>query len=65
MSSIAAIEQEKYAKEIRDAMFLCVLADGATDKSVTEQLTVFVCYTDSIRHSFLTLSLFSLPMLQV
>ena len=45
--SIAAIEQEKYAKEIRDARFLCVLADGATDKSVTEQLTVFVRYTDS------------------
>ena len=47
VSSIAAIEQEKYAKEIRDARFLCVLADGATDKSVTEQLTVFVRYTDS------------------
>ena len=47
VSSIAAIEQEKYAKEIRDARFLCVLAHGATDKSVTEQLTVFVRYTDS------------------
>ena len=47
VSSIAAIEQEKYAKEIRDARFLCVLADAATDKSVTEHLTVFVCYTDS------------------
>ena len=46
VSSIAAIEQ-KYAKEIGDPRFLCVLADGATDKSVTEQLTVFVCYTDS------------------
>ena len=35
VSSIAAIEQEKYAKEIRDARLLCVLAEGATDKSVT------------------------------
>ena len=38
----------KYAKEIRDARFLCVLADGATDKIVTEQLTVCViikCYS--------------------
>jgi len=35
-NSIAVIEQEKYAKEIRDTRFLCVLADGATDKSVTE-----------------------------
>lgn len=47
MSSIVAIEQEKYAKEIKDARFLCVLADSATDKSVTEHLTVFVRYTDS------------------
>ena len=47
VSSIAAIEKEKYAKEIRDARFLCVLADGARDKSVTEQLTVFVHYADS------------------
>ena len=47
VSSIGAIEQEKCAKEIRDARFLCVLADGTTDKSVTEQLNVFVCYTAS------------------
>lgn len=47
MSSIGSIEWEKCAKEIKDARFLCVLADGATDKSVTEQLTVFVRYTAS------------------
>lgn len=47
VSSIGAIEQERCAKEIRDARFLCVLADGATDTSVTEQLTVFVRYTAS------------------
>ena len=28
---IGAIEQEKCAKEIRDARFLCVLADGKSD----------------------------------
>ena len=68
VSSIAAIEQEKYAKEIRDARFLCVLADGATDKSVTEQLTVLYVILIQMgdhRHSLLTLSLISLPMLQV
>ena len=47
--SIAAIEQEKYAKEIRDARFLYVILIQMGDH----------------RHSFLTLSLFSLPMLQV
>ena len=47
VSSIAAIEQERYAKEIRDARSSCVVADSATDKSVTEHLTVFVRYTDS------------------
>ena len=65
VSSIAAIEQKKYAKEIRDARFLCVLADAATDKSVTEHLTVFVFQMGYHRHSFLTLSPFSLPMLVV
>ena len=52
VSSVGTIEQKRCAMEIRDARFLCVLADGTTDPSVREQLTVFVPHTASNgRHS--------------
>ena len=36
--------------KIENARFLCVLADGSTDKSITEQESVYVRCTGSNRH---------------
>ena len=44
---IAAVEKEQSQEEIKNARFLCVLADGSTDKSITEQESVYVRCTGS------------------
>ena len=40
VENIAAVEKERSQGEIKNARFLCVLADGLTDKSITEQESV-------------------------
>lgn len=47
MESIAAVEKKRCQKEIENARFLCVLSDGSTDKSITEQEAVYVRFTGS------------------
>ena len=47
VENIAAIEKERSQEEIKNARFLCVLADGSTDKSITEQESVYVRCTGS------------------
>ena len=47
VESIAEVEKERAKKEIESARFLCVLADGSTDKSIVEQEAVYVRYTGS------------------
>ena len=47
VESIAAVEKERSQEEIENARFLCVLADGSTDKSITEQESVYVRCTGS------------------
>lgn len=50
VDNIAAAEQEQCVKEINNARFLCIMADGSTDKSITEQETVYVCCAGSNGH---------------
>ena len=50
VDKIAAAEQEQCVKEINNARFLCIMADGSTDKSITEQETVYVCCAGSNGH---------------
>ena len=45
VSSIASVERQRISEEVHNARFLCVLADGSTDKSITEQEAVYVRYT--------------------
>ena len=45
VESIAAVENERCQSEIEGARFLCVLADGSTDKSITEQQALYVRFT--------------------
>ena len=47
VENIAAVEKERSQEEIENARFLCVLADGSTDKSITEQESVYVRCTGS------------------
>ena len=42
---MASMEKERISEEVHNAQFLCVLADGSTDKSITEQEAVYVRYT--------------------
>jgi len=42
VSSIASVERQRRLEEVHNARFLCVLADGSTDKSITEQEAVYV-----------------------
>lgn len=44
VSSMASVERERISDEVHNARFMCVLADGSTDKSITEQETVYVRY---------------------
>ena len=50
VESIAEVENERAKKEIESDRFLCVLADGSTDKSIVEQEAVYVRYTGSNGH---------------
>ena len=47
VENIAVVEKERSQEEIENARFLCVLADGSTDKSITEQESVYVRCTRS------------------
>ena len=47
VENIAAVEKERSQEEIENARFLCVLADGSTDKIITEQESVYVRCTGS------------------
>ena len=38
---MASVEQQRMSEEVHNARFLCVLADGYTDKSITEQEAVY------------------------
>jgi len=40
-SSIASVERQRMSEEVHNAQFLCVLADGSTDKSITGQEAVY------------------------
>jgi len=42
VSSTASVEQQRMSEKVYDARFLCVPADGSTDKSTTEQGAVYV-----------------------
>ena len=44
VSSMASVERERISDEVHNARFMCVLANGSTDKSITEQETVYVRY---------------------
>ena len=41
VSSMASVEQQRMSEEVHNARFLCVLPDGYTDKSITEQEAVY------------------------
>ena len=45
VESIATVENERCQSEFEGARFLCVLADGSTDKSITEQEALYVRFT--------------------
>ena len=47
VENIAVVEKERSQEEIENARLLCVLADGSTDKSITEQESVYVRCTRS------------------
>ena len=42
VENIAAVEKERSQEEIENGRFLCVLADGSTEKSITEQGSRFM-----------------------
>ena len=44
---MTSVERERISDEVHDARFLCVLADGSTDKSITEQEAVYIRYVGS------------------
>ena len=44
VSSMASVERERISDEVHNARFMCMLTDGSTDKSITEQETVYVRY---------------------
>ena len=44
--SIAEVEREHKTDEARESSFLCILADGSTDSSQTEQEAVFIRYVN-------------------
>lgn len=45
--SAADVLKENTAEQVQNARFICLLADGSTDKSITEQEIVYVRYVDS------------------
>ena len=45
VSSTASVEQQRMSEKVHNARFLCMPADGSTDKSTTEQGAVDVLYT--------------------
>jgi len=45
VSSTATVERQLMSEEVHNTRFLCVPADGSTDKSTIEQGAVYVPYT--------------------
>ena len=46
VSSMASVERERISDEVHNARIMCVFANGSTDKSITEQETVYVRYVE-------------------
>ena len=46
VSSMAAVDVENMASQVSEARFICILSDGSTDSSQTEQEAVFIRFVD-------------------